>query len=109
MTSLPAVLAVWAGRREAVTPEVIADFAASRDYGLARIAEINAQASLEMHLPAAALSDYLQHNIDFSLGAENKKGLERYYQFAAELGLIPFAKPLDWAHAFEDVNVAPSL
>src|SRR6202043_110811 len=27
LTGLPAVLAVWAGRRELVTPEVVADFA----------------------------------------------------------------------------------
>ena len=39
MTGLPCVLAIWVARRGLVTPEIVADFQASREYGsLARIA-----------------------------------------------------------------------
>ncbi len=99
MTALPAVLAIWAARRDAATPEVIADFAASRKHGLARIAEISKAAAPQLNLPPAVLASYLSWNIDYSLDAENRRGLELYYQRAAHLGLIPQAKPIDWAQA----------
>jgi predicted solute-binding protein len=41
LTGLPAVLALWAARRDVATPEVTADFLASRDFGLSHIAEIS--------------------------------------------------------------------
>ncbi len=97
MTGLPAVLAFWAGRRAAVTPEVAADFQASCDYGVARIAEIAAEAASELQMPADELDRYLRENIDFTLGEENRRGLALYYDYAAELGLIPRAKPVVWA------------
>jgi predicted solute-binding protein len=96
LTGLPAVLAVWAARRDVATPEMTADFLASRDFGLSRIAEISYDASLELELPAQAIETYLRHNIDFSLDPENRRGLDRYYQHAARLGLIPKAKPIEW-------------
>ena len=54
MTGLPCVLAVWAGRRDAVTPEVVADFRASKEYGLARIGEIAEAAALKLELAPRA-------------------------------------------------------
>ena len=97
LTGLPAVLAVWAGRREAVTPELVADFAASKAYGMAHLAEISTTASLEQDLPVPDLLNYLQENIDFTLDSENLAGLELYYCLAAKLGLIPRAKAIEWA------------
>jgi predicted solute-binding protein len=97
MTGLPCVLAVWAGRKEAVSPEVVADFAASKEFGLARLAEIAVAASLKLDLPADALETYLRENIDFSLDDANRRGLELYYRNCAELGLIPRAKAIEFA------------
>jgi len=96
LTNLPAVLAVWAGRREVLTPEVAADFAASRDFGMAHVAEISAAASHEMQLTPGVLADYLRENIDFSLGEENRRGLDLYFRLAAKLQLIPAAKVVEW-------------
>jgi chorismate dehydratase len=98
LTGLPAVLAVWAAKRDVATPEVTADFMASRDFGLSRIPEISADAARELELPVRALESYLRQNIDFSLDAENRRGLELYFERAARLGLIPQAKPIEWAH-----------
>jgi chorismate dehydratase len=106
MTNLPAVLAIWAGRRDVLTPEVAADFAASRDFGIAHITEISSAASGEMQLLPAVLSDYLRQNIDFSLGQENRKGLDLYFRLAAKLQLIPGVKAVEWAAA--DANVMSS-
>jgi chorismate dehydratase len=99
MTDLPAVLAIWAARRDTVTPEVAADFLASKDYGMAHLAEICAHAERELGLASPTLESYLRDNIDFTLDDENCRGLEFYYQRAAELGLIERAKPFEWAEA----------
>jgi chorismate dehydratase len=96
LTELPAVLAVWAARRDVATPEVTADFLASRDFGLSHIPEISYDASLQSDLPARAIETYLRGNIDFSLDSENRRGLDLYYRQAAILGLIPEAKPIEW-------------
>ena len=99
LTGLPAVLAIWAARRDVATPEVTADFLASREFGLSRIAEISLGAAGDLELSQRALESYLRHNIDFSLDAENRRGLELYFTHAAKLGLIPQAKPIEWVNA----------
>ena len=99
LTGLPAVLAIWAARRDIATPEVIADFLASRDFGLSRIPEISFDAARELELPERTLDSYLRQNIDFSLDEENRRGLESYFDHAEKLGLIPQARPLEWATA----------
>jgi chorismate dehydratase len=88
MTSLPAVLAVWAARREAVTAELVQDFQDSLAYGLQHVDAIASEAAAEMKLPAGELRRYLLENIDYRLDEGNLRGLTRYYQLAAELGLI---------------------
>ena len=80
-----------------MTPEIVADFVASKEYGVAHLGEISAAASAEQNLPAADLLNYLQENIDFSLDSDNLAGLELYYCLAAKLGLIPRAKAIEWA------------
>ncbi len=99
LTGLPAVLAVWAVRRELATGELTADFLASRDFGLSHLGEISCEASHDLELPEPALESYLRDNIDFSLGAENRRGLEVYFEHAAKLGLIPQAGAIHWAAA----------
>jgi chorismate dehydratase len=97
MTGLPAVLAIWAARREAVTPQLVQDFQDSLDFGLRHVDLIATEAAAEMNLPAADLRRYLLENIDYHLDEENLRGLTRYYEFAAELGLVPAAKTVEMA------------
>lgn len=96
MTGLPCVLALWVARRGAVTPEVLADFQASKEFGLARLREIAEGAEAKLRMPAEALENYLRNNIDFSLDEENLAGLEMYFRKCAELGLIPRAKAVEF-------------
>jgi predicted solute-binding protein len=97
LTSLPAVLAVWAARRKVATSEVIDDFQSSRAYGLRRLTEISTQAAVDLNLPANKLQRYLTENINFSLDEENLRGLTAFFAAAAEQGQIPQAKPVDLA------------
>ena len=99
MTGKPCVLAIWAGRREAITPEVVADFLASKEYGMARIPEIADAASMKLDLPPKDLEKYLTDNINFDLDAENIEGLDLYYQKAAARGLIPHYRPIEFSSA----------
>ena len=92
LTNLPAVLAMWAARREVITPEIVRDFQQSLAFGLQHLDAIAAEAAKEMNLPAVDLRRYLNENIDYTLDNENLRGLGRYYLWAAELGLIPEAK-----------------
>jgi len=94
LTSLPAVLAVWAGRPEVITKEVVRDFQDSLAFGLKNLDEISAEASVELKLPAEELRKYLAENIDYRLDSENLQGLKRYYDLAAELGIIGSAREI---------------
>jgi chorismate dehydratase len=97
MTARPAVLAVWAGRRDVVTPEVVADFEASKRFGLSHVRDIAEGASLKLDLPVAALERYLRENIDFALDAENLAGLKLYFEQCAEAGLIFSVRDIEFA------------
>ena len=99
LTGLPAVLAVWAAKREIAGPEVTADFIASRDFGLSHLGEISYEAAQDLELPQRTLESYLRNNIDFSLDVENRRGLELYFEHAAKLGLIAKANPIECATA----------
>src|SRR5947209_120114 len=108
MTGRPCVLAIWVGRRELITPDVVADFLASREYGLGRIGEIAEAAALKLELPPRDLESYLD-NIDFSLDAANLEGLELYFRECAAAGLIPRLKPIDFSPLpLEPVRRAPA-
>jgi chorismate dehydratase len=96
MTGKPAVLAIWVGHREVLTPEVLADFLASKQYGLQHVGEIAEAASIKLDLPPAALERYLTENINFDLDADNLAGLQLYFEKAEALGLIPHARPVEF-------------
>jgi chorismate dehydratase len=96
-TALPAVLAVWAARAGVANEEVLRDFAASRNFGLAHIPEISEVAAFELKLPAPAMAAYLRENIDYSLDAANQRGLETFFSRAAALGLIDAHRDIAWA------------
>ncbi len=98
-TGRPGVLALWAARRDVVTPELVADFQASKEYGLAHIEEIAANAAATLGLPQAHLESYLRENIDYSLDAENRAGLALYFEKASQAGIIPLARQLEYAGA----------
>jgi chorismate dehydratase len=94
MTGLSAVLAVWAARPSAATPDVVADFHASRAFGLLNLPELCDAAAAQLQLPAPALHSYLTDNIDFTLDPENVAALTKYFAEAAALNLTPAAKPV---------------
>jgi len=99
MTSLPAVLAVWAARRGVVTAETAREFQESLKFGMQHLEDICGEASKELELPATKLRRYLTENIDYNLDAENLAGLRRYFDLAAELELIAKAREIEFVSA----------
>ena len=93
------MLAIWVARRGVVTPEMVADFQASREYGLAHIGDIAEGAALKLELPPRELERYLTENIDYSLDEENLAGLRLYYEECAQAGLIPRAREIEFVGA----------
>jgi chorismate dehydratase len=99
MTKLPAVLAVWAGRAEVITPEAVQDFQDSLAFGLQHLDEIVHESATQTNLPFADLRRYFTENIDYGLDQENSAGLQMYYLRAAQLGLIPKVETIAIASA----------
>jgi len=97
LTSLPAVLAVWAARPNAVTPEIIRDFHDSLVFGAQHLHEISTEASHDLNLPAPKIMRYFTENIDYTFDEENLRGLREYFSSAAKLGLIPQLKEITFA------------
>ena len=88
MTERPAVLAVWAARKEIVDDSLADEFLDSLNFGLENLDAICNEAAAEMNLPEKELKLYLKTNIDYSLDDENRKGLLAYYSHAVKLGLL---------------------
>ncbi|MFQ5816951.1 MAG: menaquinone biosynthetic enzyme MqnA/MqnD family protein [Terriglobia bacterium] len=101
LTGKPFVFAFWAVRPEALreekaSPALAEAFAASKEFGLVHLDDIAAEVAEQLNLPQAALVRYLRENVQFSLDAEACAGLESFFQYAHELGLISQVKPLEF-------------
>jgi len=101
LTGKPCVLAIWAGRPDVITPEVVADFQASKQYGIERLREISEAASIKLDMPPRALERYLAENIHFGLEPEYLEGLRLYYEKATAIGVISHNKPLQFAASLQ--------
>jgi predicted solute-binding protein len=82
MTGLPMVFAVWAGRREVVTPNVVEAFRESCRYGLAHMDEIVAAESVVRGFPEAVVREYLTRYIVHELGAQEYRGMDLFLNYA---------------------------
>lgn len=98
-TGLPFVFAVWACRSGEIysIDDLRRDFERARDEGLAHIPEIALEWGPRLGLSAGEVSVYLTGNIDYTLDEENLAGLRLFYKLAAEAGVIPAVKDLDFA------------
>lgn len=89
-TGLPFVYAFWAGWPDAVTPEQVDRLQRARDEGVAQADDVaRAYYSGEPDRQAVARR-YLRDNIRYMLGADELAGLEAFYRYATELGLVEY-------------------
>jgi predicted solute-binding protein len=81
MTGRPMVFAVWAGRRDAVTPAVVEAFRGSCRYGRARIDEIVRAESAARGFAPDLVHEYLTRYIVHELGESDYAGLELFLSY----------------------------
>jgi predicted solute-binding protein len=85
-TGLPMVFAVWAGRRDVVTGELVEAFQQSCRYGRERIDEIANAEAPRRGLSRELVSEYLGRHIVHELGPRDYEGL-RLFLSRARAGL----------------------
>ncbi|MGE0814747.1 MAG: menaquinone biosynthetic enzyme MqnA/MqnD family protein [Vicinamibacterales bacterium] len=96
LTGLPFVYAAWAGRPGALGAEHLKAFADARDRGLARFDGIAAEAADGDGRRAAVYASYLRDNLRYAFGPRERAGLERFFALAAEAGIVPGTRPLQF-------------
>ena len=84
MTGLPMVFAIWAGRKEAIIPEVESVFRASHAFGRAHLDEIIRQEAAPRGLSPTLARDYLTRRIVCDLGPDEYRGLDLFLKFARQ-------------------------
>jgi chorismate dehydratase len=92
-TGLPFVYAFWAGRPGVLTPDHVRELRAARDRGVAQPEEVG-RAYFSDPGQQAIAARYLRDNIKYSLGADERAGLELFYEYAAEAGVVARSSPL---------------
>ena len=93
-TGRPFVFAFWAVRKAALQgraaePNIAQVFQQSRDNGLQHIPEIAADWAPRLGLSPALIAEYLTENVDYTLDAENREGLQLFYKYGLECGVFP--------------------
>ena len=101
LTAKPFVFAFWAIRREALAQapaELARIFQQSRDHGLepANLAQLGREWAPRVGLSEADVVRYLTENIDYSLDAENLAGMDLFFRYSAQAGLIPQLQPIEF-------------
>ena len=87
-TGLPFVYAFWAGRSDALGADDVRALIEMRDRSLTLRREI-----AESYYPGDPVRQdiadrYLRDNIKYYLGPDERAGLERFYHYAAEAGVV---------------------
>jgi chorismate dehydratase len=89
MTGLPFVYAFWAGRPDALEPGDVEALQKARDAGVAHSDDVACAYLRDMPERQAVGVRYLRENIKYHLGTEERAGLELFYRYAAEIGVVP--------------------
>ncbi len=88
-TGNPFVFAVWAARPGSDLRALKQILTGSRDLGLKNIEKIATEHAADYGLTNDECLKYLNEHLHFVLGAKEKSGMDLFFQYAAELSLIP--------------------
>jgi chorismate dehydratase len=86
---LPFVFAMWVARAGTELGGLEAALCEARDAGLAHLEDIAEREAAPLGLTRPQCVSYLRDNLYFYLGAREQRGLELFYNKAAQLGLAP--------------------
>jgi len=108
MTGLPFVYAAWTGRPGAVTAGDVAALQEAQGEGLRNRAAIAAEYGAGDAGVTARAAEYLRDNVRYGLGPAECAGLQLFLDFAADLGLAPARRTLEFYGERGRVVVRPS-
>jgi chorismate dehydratase len=83
MTGLPFVFAVWAGRKEVITPEVVEVFQESCRFGRTHIEDIVASEAPRREFSPDLVRQYLTRHIVHELGSRDYEGMNQFLAYAS--------------------------
>jgi chorismate dehydratase len=96
MTGLPFVYAAWTGRPGAVSGADVRALQQAQAEGLRAAEAIAAEYACGDTARAARAAVYLRDNVRYGLGAEEAAGLQLFLDHAADLGLAPRRRALEF-------------
>jgi chorismate dehydratase len=96
MTGLPFIYAAWTGRRGVLAAADVEALQAAQADGVRSADAIAAEYGRGDAARTARAAAYLRDNVRYGLGPEEAAGLQRFLDYAAELGLAPQRRDLEF-------------
>ena len=96
MTGLPFIYAAWTGRAGIVTAADVTALQEAQRAGIHSIDAIAAEYGRGDARRAARAAVYLRDNVKYSLGPDEAAGLQLFLNYAADLGLAPRRRQLEF-------------
>lgn len=103
-TGAPWVSAFWAVRPEAIqasgttAAQLTEDFVQSRDHGMAHVEYLVREWEPRLPIPASTIRTYLSQNIHYILDQPCMAGIDLFFRYASECGVLPAVPPLRLLH-----------
>jgi chorismate dehydratase len=94
LTGLPFVYAFWAGRPGALTRADVRLLQDARDEGVRRPADLAREYLADTPQWQTLGAEYLRDNIKYYLRDDERAGLDLFYRYAAEAGIVGSAQPV---------------
>lgn len=96
MTGLPFIYAAWTGRAGAVTADDVRRLQEAQAAGVAAVDTIAAEYARGDARVAARAAAYLRDNVRYGLGEREAAGLQLFLDYAADLGVAPRRRTLEF-------------
>jgi chorismate dehydratase len=96
MTGLPFIYAAWTGRPGAASTSDVEALQQAQAEGLRNVEAIATEYGRGDAAVAARATGYLRDNVRYGLGAREAAGLQRFLDYAADLGLAPARRRLEF-------------
>jgi chorismate dehydratase len=96
MTGLPFIYAAWTGRAGAVDADDVRALQEAQAEGVRDAEAIAAEYGRGDGRRTAKALAYLRHNVKYGIGPDEAKGLQLFLDYAADLGLAPARRRLEF-------------
>jgi chorismate dehydratase len=113
-TGKPFVFAFWAVRKAALEgrkdyPDLAELFQKSRDHGCQNVPLLAHEWAHRVGISEESVRSYLTDNIKYDLDGEKLDGLRLFFEYAAETGVLPAVKPIEFLGRSAGASALPGL